>query len=184
MECFVCTLDLKLDCYHRYTPEIPDLLLPPCVMASSAMALNFGVFRFLPTTHAEIHAKQMRSRSLCAVRRFALVSHRAQIAVQTHRTNHGYFDYGKTRRSPNSVPCQDQDGAGSGIPGLYLWLLLMKSTKHGTSILHLQAFNSKKSITDCSPGRLALTLSKHNRCKSTNYTIIRHMGKMHAVVNY
>ena len=30
---------------------------------------------------------------------------------------------GKTRRPANSVPCWDQDGACSGIPGLYLWYL-------------------------------------------------------------
>ena len=37
-------------------------------------------------------------------------------------TNHGYFDRGKYRIPPTEAPCRDNDGAGSGISGLYLWL--------------------------------------------------------------
>ena len=41
------------------------LSIPPHVMASLAMRLNLGVFRFLPTTHAKANTKQMRSHSSC-----------------------------------------------------------------------------------------------------------------------
>ena len=33
-----------------------------------------------------------------------------------------YFDYGKNPKTPNLSPCQDKNGAGSGISPVYLWL--------------------------------------------------------------
>ena len=62
-------------------PRDPRLPIPSRVMASSAMGLNLGVFGFLPTTHAKTNAKQMRSRSSRAVRRFTRVCLHAQTAV-------------------------------------------------------------------------------------------------------
>ena len=52
----VAWCDPATDIHQRY-----QLPIPPCVTASSAMGLNLGVFRFLPTTHAKSNAKQMRS---------------------------------------------------------------------------------------------------------------------------
>ena len=57
--------------------------LPPCVMASSAMGLNFGVFGFcffVTNTHAETNAKQMCSWSsgLCGVLRVFVFTLRLQ----------------------------------------------------------------------------------------------------------
>ena len=87
-----------------YTRD-PKPPIPPYVMASSATGLNLGVFGFLPTTHAKIHAKQNCVHHLLrTVRRFALICHYAQIAVYTYLTNRGYFDYGKIRRPSNSAP--------------------------------------------------------------------------------
>ena len=57
--------------------------IPPCVMASSAMGLKLGVFRFLPTTHTKTNAIQMRPRSLCAVQRFTHVYLHAKTTVDT-----------------------------------------------------------------------------------------------------
>ena len=103
---------------------------PGHVMASSAMRLNLGVFGFLPTTHAKANAKQMRSRSSRAARLSACDCFHAQPAVhainlRTWRTTI-IFITGKTRRPPNWAPCQDQDGAGSGISGVYLWVQCIK----------------------------------------------------------
>ena len=51
--------------------------IPPCVMASSAMELNLGVFGFLPPTHAKVNANDKR-----VYDPLALVCLHAQIAVQ------------------------------------------------------------------------------------------------------
>ena len=59
----------------------PRPRIPPRVMASSAMGLKFGVFGFLPTTHAKTNTKQMLSRSLRAVRRFMCVYLKGQTVV-------------------------------------------------------------------------------------------------------
>ena len=64
------------------TTEIPDPLFQPLVMASSPMGPDFGVFGFLPTTHAKINPKQISSRFLRDVLCFALVCLQAQIAVR------------------------------------------------------------------------------------------------------
>ena len=61
------------DIHQRFQTSIP----PCCVMVSSAMGLNLGVFGFLPTTHTKMHVKQMRSQSLRAVWHFVLVCHHA-----------------------------------------------------------------------------------------------------------
>ena len=41
---------IQAEGYHKYTPEIPDLLYHPRVIILSAMRLTLRVFEFLPTT--------------------------------------------------------------------------------------------------------------------------------------
>ena len=66
--------------------------------------LKFGVFKFLPTTHAKTNTKPMRLRSSRTVRRLRRVifsrSDRSRCRWHTHLTNCSYFDYGKTWRPP------------------------------------------------------------------------------------
>ena len=57
--------------------------ITPRVMASSAMGLQFGVFRFLPATHDKTNAKQTRPLSLGAVRCFMSVYLHTQTTVDT-----------------------------------------------------------------------------------------------------
>ena len=98
------------------------------LIASLAMRLNLGPFGFLPTTYAKINEKQMRSRSS---RRAAFCtclfsrSDRVTCRQQTHLT----YPRGRTtailinrkiRIPANSAPCPDQDGAGSGVSGVFL----------------------------------------------------------------
>ena len=95
--------------YYLIWPQIqkgdPRTPIPPCVMASSAMELQLGVFRFLPTTPMEINAKKMRTR----------------YAPDESRLFWAEKWWGKSEY-PNWSPCWDNDGAESGISGLYLWL--------------------------------------------------------------
>ena len=78
--------------------------LSPCIMASSAMELQLGVFELLLTTHMEMNTNKMRPRSSCAVRRFTCVYLHAQTAVHMLQTNHCYFDHGKNPNAPNLSP--------------------------------------------------------------------------------
>ena len=110
-ECLCELSELEAQIYTRNT----RLPIPPHVLASSAMGLNLGVFGFLPTAHAKANAKQMRSRSLCAL--WLLM--RDWILCFTLRPQTA----GNTQRPPNWAPCRDQDAAGSGISGKYLWLV-------------------------------------------------------------
>ena len=71
---------------------------------SSAMELKFGVFRFLPTTHAETNASKMRPRSSRTMQHFTCVYLHTQTAVHTYLMNHGYFDCGKNPNTPNLSP--------------------------------------------------------------------------------
>ena len=92
-------------------------------MASWAMGLNLGVFRFLSTTRKS-KRKQMRSWSLCAARLlacdyFTLSPQYMQLTYAPDKPQL-FSIMGKTRRPPNWAPCQDQDGAGSGISFIYL----------------------------------------------------------------
>ena len=96
------------------------------VMASSAVGLKLGGFGFLSTTHAKQTWNKRIHDDLIApygVLRLSSCSNHDTCRQHTHLTNHGYFDYGKTRKPPNSAPCRDQDGAGSGISGVYLWVI-------------------------------------------------------------
>ena len=108
-----------------YTGD-PRPPIPPRVMASSAMGLIWGSPGFCwPVTRKQ----------KCKTNAFTIFVHRtafctvclhSQMAViagnmYTHLTNYGYFDYGKTPKTPNSAPWQGQKGAGSGISGVYLW---------------------------------------------------------------
>ena len=60
-------------------------------MTASAMALQLGVFRFLPTTHMETNAKQICPRSLRAVWHFIRIYLHAQATVHMHPMNHVLF---------------------------------------------------------------------------------------------
>ena len=81
-----------------YTRD-PRPPIPPCVMASSAMGLNFGDLGFLPTTLPREYTKQMCSWSSCAMGQFNLClsshSDRSTCRLHAHLTNHDYFDYGE-----------------------------------------------------------------------------------------
>ena len=61
-----------------------------------------------------------------------------------HLTNHGYFDYGKTQRHPVWAPCQDNNGADSWIPCVYLWLFC----KIFLRLVWVNPFHTKMSCTD------------------------------------
>ena len=68
---------------------------------------QFGVFGFLPTTYAKINAKQMRSRSLPAVRRCALVCLHAQIALHAGNIDTWWttvIEYWKSPKTPKIQP--------------------------------------------------------------------------------
>ena len=100
--------------------------IPSHVMVSSAMGLKLGVFRFLPTTHAKAHTKQIHSWSLRAMQHFTRVYLHVQITadrggIRTWRTT-VILIMGKTRRPPIWAPCQNKDGAGSAISRVYLWV--------------------------------------------------------------
>ena len=93
----------------------PGSPIPSRVMSSSAMGLNLGGLRVFAA-----HARKNRRKTdastifapcgvLCGV--FYL--------RHTHLTNRDYFDYGKPEYS-QFEPCRDQDGAGTGISGVYL----------------------------------------------------------------
>ena len=51
---------------------------------------------------------------------FALVCLQAQIVIHAGKYAPDDFNTGKTQIPPNSASCLDQDGAGSGICGVYL----------------------------------------------------------------
>ena len=75
------------------------------------MRLKLRVFGFLLTTHAKTHAKQMRPRSSPAVQHFTHVYLQARTAVDA--------DDIRTWQTWRA-PCQNKDGAGSGISSVYL----------------------------------------------------------------
>ena len=89
-------------------------------MASSDMELQLKVFGFLPTTYMERNANKMHQRSSRPVQHFKGVYFHAQTTVHTHLTNQDYFDRLKNPNTPIGAPCQNKDGAGSGISRLYL----------------------------------------------------------------
>ena len=63
------------------------------------MELQFGVFRFLPTTHVETNANKMCPRSLWAMWHFTHVYLHAHTTVHMHLTNQDYFDQWKSPRN-------------------------------------------------------------------------------------
>ena len=112
--------------YHRYIHQRSQTSYTvPCNGAVSH-GLNLEVFGFLQTEHAKICAKQMRSLSLRAVvQRFTRVCLHAQTVVHVGNTptlqTTVILITGKTRWPQNWAPCQNKDGAGTGISGVYLW---------------------------------------------------------------
>ena len=93
-------------------------------MESSAMELQLGVFRFLPTTRAETNANKMRARSSRAMQRFTLTYLQAPGKSQLF----WLWEKNAIPQIGSSMP--DKDGAGSGISGLYLWLHQTASAKN------------------------------------------------------
>ena len=74
----------------------------------------------------------MRQRSSRAVQHFMHVHLHARTAVDagdicTWRTT-VILITGQTRRPPIWAPCRNQDGAGSGISGVYLWSCISSKT--------------------------------------------------------
>ena len=76
--------------------------IAPSVMASPALGLKLGVFGFLRTTQQE----QMRPRFSRTMRHVTHVFLHIKIRVQTHLTNHSYFDQGKNLNTANRSPMQ------------------------------------------------------------------------------
>ena len=72
--------------HHQYRKDIPEHTASK--IALSTMELHLGVFRFLPTTHAETNTNKMRPRCLSTVQRFMGVYLHAQTTTHTHLTNH------------------------------------------------------------------------------------------------
>ena len=111
--------------HHRYKHQrYQTSNTAPCSGVVSHGA-QFGGLRVF-TDHTR---KQMRSRSLCAVQHFTHAWLHAQTAVhagniRTWRTTI-ILTTGKTRRPLNWAPCRDQNGTGSGISGVYLWMALI-----------------------------------------------------------
>ena len=92
---------LQLDLLQilKRNPRTPIL---PCIMASSAVELQLGKFRFLLTTHTR---KQRQTKCVHNLRtHLTPVYLHAQTAAHTHLLNHGYFDRGKNPNTPNWTP--------------------------------------------------------------------------------
>ena len=112
---------LKPQIYTR-DPRPP---VPARVMVSSAMGSIWGSSGFCWSRTQ----KQMQNRcprSLHTMQHFMhafIITLRLQHdAVKYAPNNPDYFYNGKNLKTPKFSPRQDQDGAGSGISGLYLWL--------------------------------------------------------------
>ena len=111
------------------------LLIPPRVMAWSAMGLNLGDFRFLPTTQKQTQNRCVHDlhapRSILCV--FCLHVHTAVHTSNMHLKNHDYFDYGKNLKTPKSGPMQ-----GSRWRRFwYLWCISVGYAQEDTSADYL-----------------------------------------------
>ena len=89
--------------WWQKNPRIP---IQSHVMASSAIALQLGIFGFLPTTHTETNANKMRPWSSRTVRRFMSVYLCAQTVVYmcTWQQIAVILLAGKTQDTPNLSP--------------------------------------------------------------------------------
>ena len=121
-------------------------------MALSAMGLNLGVFGFFPTTQAKANAKQMRSWSVHAAR---ILTHvffmlRPQYMLVTYAPDEPrlFWLREKTRRPPNWAPFRDQNGAGSGISGVYMW------TAHKISVVSMSRHRQSRWVRVREKGRV------------------------------
>ena len=87
-------------------------------MVLSAMELQFGVFGFLPTRHAEKQTKCVHDLHVpfVVLRMFTFTL--GPQYMYTHLTNHSYFDRGKPLYPQLEPHAKKKNGAGSGIPGL------------------------------------------------------------------
>ena len=98
-------------CSGTLLPQIykgdPRSWIPSLVMASSAMRLKLGVFRFFPTTHTN-KSKTNTSMIIAHHKAFhaclSSCSDHSRCRWHTLLTNHGYFDYRKNPKTPNLSP--------------------------------------------------------------------------------
>ena len=115
-----------------YTGD-PKPPIPPRVMATSAMWLKFG---FLPTKHAKTNTIQNASMIFAShvtfyyLYIFFYLYAKTPVGADDIRIWRTMVDLitGKTQRPPIWAPCRNQDGAGSGISRVYLWLNLLLNT--------------------------------------------------------
>ena len=139
--CEVYLFGIPPQIYTRYLrPPIPLSVM----VLSAIMGLNLGVFAFLadPTrnvfafladpTHKNKCVHDLRAlRSALRVFDFTLILQYMQV---THALDEPrlFWLREKTQRPPNWDPCRDQDGVGSRISGVYLWIWhsLLWFTKH------------------------------------------------------
>ena len=81
----------------------------------------WGLRDFAVHTCKKTKVIQMRSWSLHVIRRFMHVNPLAKTAVDAVDMIHTWWTM-KTQGSPIWAPCQDKNGAGFGISGVYLWV--------------------------------------------------------------
>ena len=105
--------DLSTDIHQRSQTSYT-----PCVIMLSAMGLNFGGLQVFADYTRKINAFMIFARRALFC---ASLSSRSDRGTYTHLTNH-YFHNGKNQKILIFSPCRDQDGPGSGISGLYLWI--------------------------------------------------------------
>ena len=118
---------------HRYTREILDLVYHPVWWGRLPWGSNWRSSGFC-RPHMQYNAKPMRPRPSRALWHLTFVlSSRldhSRCRWHMHLTNHCYFDYRKTRRSPIWARYRDENGAGFGISleNLWFWHKIVEET--------------------------------------------------------
>ena len=109
-----------------YRPQIYKKDLRPCilprVMALSAMGLKLKVFGFFADHTCKKQMWNKCAPNLCLPRAFyaSLRSDCSRRRWHTHQIPWLFWLWEKTRRPANWAPCQDKNGAGSGISLVHL----------------------------------------------------------------
>ena len=99
--------------------------IPPRVMASSAMRVQLGGLRVFADRTRKNKSKTKCVHDLltsCSGLRlfdFMLRSQYMQVTYASDKPQ--LFWLWENLKTPNAAPCQDQDGPGSWISGVYLW---------------------------------------------------------------